>query len=257
MMSISLFLILMLLTTLVASSVLALAYGWKLGLIVVFSGMPVLIGCGYARFRFERQLETKTQGRFAACAALASEVVTSIRTVASLTLEDQICEEYDALLDGIAKTAVGTMTWTILGLAFSQSLEFLLFALGFWYGAQLLADGDYTVTQVFVSFLAVVFGGQAAGQIFGFTVSMSAARSAANYILWARTLNPSIAEDDAYANIKPPKNGILGIEEVEFAHQQRKTSVVLKCINMQVRYPLLFYISFTAKIYYRSPLAHT
>lgn len=37
------------LVNVVSSSVLAIAYGWKLGLVVVFGGMPVLLGCGLAK----------------------------------------------------------------------------------------------------------------------------------------------------------------------------------------------------------------
>lgn len=45
-------------------------------------------------------------------------------------------------------------------------------ALGFWYGGGLLASGEYSTEQFFIIFIAIVFGGQAAGFLFGFTMSM-------------------------------------------------------------------------------------
>ena len=44
-------------------------------------------------------------------------------------------------------------------------------ALAFWYGGKLLSEGEYTPQTFFVIFIAIIFGGQAAGFIFGFTMS--------------------------------------------------------------------------------------
>ncbi|PNS20971.1 Leptomycin B resistance protein pmd1 [Sphaceloma murrayae] len=232
--SLNLFLILMLLVSLFASSALAIAYGWKLGLVVVCTGMPLLMGCGYARVRFEQQLDRETSNRFATSAALATEAVTSIRTVAALTLEDQVCDEYNKILDGILKLTRRTMAWTNLGYAFSQSLEFLLSALGFWYGAQLLASGEYTVRQFFVCFLTVFFGGQAAGQIFGYSMSMTGARSAANYILWLRSTKASITDDEADINTAPTAKDMINVKNIDFYYPQRQSSAALRSVSMQI-----------------------
>lgn len=233
-MSLTMFLILMLLFNLVASSTLAIAYGWKLGLIIVFTGMPILVGCGYARFRFERDLEKKNSEKFAASAALAHEAVTNIRTVASMTMETQVLDAYGAMLDDIAKLTIRSSAWTIFGLALSQSLELLLLALGFWYGAGLLASGEYDVTQFFVCFLAVFFGGQAAGQIFGYSMTLTAARSAVNYILKLRSLEPGVKDDITHAQDGPGDDCVISAEEVNFTYDQRRSVRVLKDFNIEV-----------------------
>lgn len=133
-----------------------------------------------------------------------------LRTVSSLTLERQICDEYGAILNSIAKKSGGTLAWTILGLALSQSLEFLIMALGFWYGAKLISSGEYTVTQFFVIFLAVVFGGQAAGQISGYLGSMASAQNAVNYLLWLRSLSsPFDEKENNTDDSQPPSDGLI------------------------------------------------
>ncbi len=43
--------------------------------------------------------------------------------------------------------------------------------LAFWYGGKLLFQGEYSPTEFFVIFVAIIFGGQAAGFLFGFTLS--------------------------------------------------------------------------------------
>lgn len=43
--------------------------------------------------------------------------------------------------------------------------------LAFWYGGKLLFQGEYNPTDFFLIFVAIIFGGQAAGFLFGFTLS--------------------------------------------------------------------------------------
>ena len=117
---------------------------------MVFGGLPPLLASGYARIRLDQKMERQTSERFADSAGLATEAVTSIRTVASLTLESRILTEYAECLDSIVQESAKSLVWTMFWFALSQSLEFLIMALGFWYGSRLLASGEYTVTQFFV-----------------------------------------------------------------------------------------------------------
>lgn len=235
--SVNIFIVLISVVSLLSCSILAIAFGWKLGLVVVFVGLPVIVGSGFLKVRLELKLEIENGERFASCAALATEAVTAIRTVASLTLEEQICAEYNAILETIARRSAGSLALTILGLALSQSLEFLIMALGFWYGSRLIANGEYTVPQFFVIFLAVVFGGQAAGQISGYMGSMASARHAANHLFWLRK-QPSPFDDrkdkSENAELNPPTDGPIQVDNVEFAYTQRAASRVLRGINMMV-----------------------
>ncbi|CZR52634.1 related to multidrug resistance protein [Phialocephala subalpina] len=232
--SINLFLILIVIVNVVASTCLAIAYGWKLGLVVVFGGLPVLIGCGSIRIRLEFKFQAETDERFAESAAIATEAVTSIRTVASLTLEEDVFRHYAEILDKIVASSTRSFLSAMMAYSLAQSLEFLVMALGFWYGSRLIADGEYTVSQFYVIFIAVVFGGQAAGQFFGYSTSISKAKSAANYILWLRTLKADISEDKTNEAIGPQGDGPLGLEHVEFQYRQRDSVRVLKGIDMKV-----------------------
>ena len=117
---------------LVSSCILAIAYGWKLGLVLVFGALPPLVGSGFVRIRLEFKLDNDTTVRFANSAGLASEAVMAIRTVSSLALENEIVAKFRRALKGIAKTSVSSLVWTMLWYSLSQSLSFLSMALGFW-----------------------------------------------------------------------------------------------------------------------------
>lgn len=115
-----------------SSSVLALIVGWKLGLVVVFGALPPMLFCGYLRIRLEFKLDDATAERFASSAALATEAVSAIRTVASLTLEKHILERYHDKLRGVARRSMKALIWTMFWYAWTQSISFLAMALGFW-----------------------------------------------------------------------------------------------------------------------------
>lgn len=222
------------LVNVVSSSALALAYGWKLGLVVVFGALPLLLGSGYVRIRLEIKLEDKNGENFAESAGLANEAVSAIRTVAALTLEGQILEEYSDMLSNVVLTSIRALVWTMFWFALSQSLEFLAMALGFWYGSRLLASGEYTTEQFYIIFIGVLFAGQAAAQLFGYSTSITKAQGAANYMLWLRTLKPTIREGEDNKDNGPEGEGPVDLEEVEFRYRQRETARVLRGISMTI-----------------------
>jgi ATP-binding cassette subfamily B (MDR/TAP) protein 1 len=228
-------LLMVVIVNVIASSVLGIAYGWKLGLVIVFGGMPVLVMSGFVRINLERKLQGKADQRFADSAGLATEAVTSIRTVASLTMEEPILKEYAEALDGILKEAIKGLSLTLIPYALSQSLEFCIQALGFWYGSRLLISGEYSTDQFFTIFIAVIFGGQAAGEFFGYTTSITKATTAANYILWLRTIIPRIGETPENKGVGPSGDGPILLDNVEFRYRQRNSARVLRGIDMEVR----------------------
>ncbi|KAF5579815.1 multidrug resistance 3 (p glycoprotein 3) [Fusarium pseudocircinatum] len=217
----------------IASSILALAYAWKLGLVGVFAGMPPLLLAGFARIRIETRLNASVDERFSASAAIASESVNAIRTVSSLAIEKSILTRYTAELDravwGSTKPLFHMMIWY----SFTQSIEFFILALGFWFGSKLVSQGEITFPQFIVSFLGVFFSGQAAGTIFSFSSSFTKANSAANYYFWLNALQPIIR--DTYDNReKGPANGgsSIDFQNVHFSYPLAPEKRVIRGLSL-------------------------
>jgi ATP-binding cassette subfamily B (MDR/TAP) protein 1 len=138
-------------------------------------------------------------------------------------------------MDIIVMKASRGFVLTMIPYAFSQSVEFLALALGFWYGSRLLASYEYDTTQFFVVFIAVVFGFQAAGQFFGYTTSITKAKAAANYILWLRTVESKITETPENKDKEPgDQDGPIEMENVEFRYIQRADARVLRGIDIKI-----------------------
>ncbi|RKK94997.1 Leptomycin B resistance protein pmd1 [Fusarium oxysporum] len=203
----------------IASSILALAYAWKLGLVGVFAGMPPLLLAGFARIRLETRLNAGIDERFSASAAIASESVNAIRTVSSLAIEKSILNKYTVELDRAVWGSTRPLFHMMIWFSFTQSVEFFILALGFWFGSKLVSQGEITFPKFIISFLGVFFSGQAAGTIFSFSSSFTKANSAANYYFWLTSLQPIIRDTDDN-RVKGPANGgsSIDFQNVQFSY---------------------------------------
>jgi ATP-binding cassette subfamily B (MDR/TAP) protein 1 len=128
----NLMLLLIIVVNLVSSSVLAIIVGWKLGLVVIFGGLPPLVLAGFLRIRLEVKLENSTSARFSESAGLAGESVGEIRTISSFTLEKYVLDSYKEMLRNVETKNLGALVWTMFWYSLSQSMTLLVFGLGFW-----------------------------------------------------------------------------------------------------------------------------
>lgn len=153
------------------SCVLALVVGWKLALVAIFGCLPPLFIVGYVKIRLELTTHARTTKMYLESARFATEAITAIRTVASLTLEEKVVKMYDERLARTSpKFTEMTITSAVL-FGLCESIYLATLGLIFWYGVKLLSQGEYDVQTFFTVFVAVIFGGQAAGFLFGYTVS--------------------------------------------------------------------------------------
>lgn len=124
--------ILMSAINIVASSVLAIVVSWKLGLVGVFVGLPLMMLGGYARVRLETKMDHEMGQRLSASASVASEAVMAIRTVSSLAIERTVLRKYVDELDLAISQTSGPMFHMMTWFSLTQSVEYFVLALGFW-----------------------------------------------------------------------------------------------------------------------------
>jgi ATP-binding cassette subfamily B (MDR/TAP) protein 1 len=159
-------------TTLIAACAVSLAIAWKLALVCIAT-IPVLLGCGFFRFWLLARFQQRAKKAYEQSASYACEATSAIRTVASLTREDDVLQHYTNSLKDQERKSLNSILKSSLLYAASQSLMFLCVALGFWYGGERIADHEYSMFQFFVCFSAVIFGAQSAGTIFSFARKLS------------------------------------------------------------------------------------
>ncbi|EGX45057.1 hypothetical protein AOL_s00173g158 [Orbilia oligospora ATCC 24927] len=229
-------LILTITVNIVSSCILAIVYGWKLGLVLTFGALPLLVASGYVRIRLEYKLDEDTASRFANSAGIATEAVLAIRTVSSLAIEDDILAKYEKSLRSIARISVRSLVQTMFWYSLSQSISFLAMALGFWYGGRLISYEEYTSQQFYTVFIAIIFSGEAGASLFTYTSSITQAQGAANYVFNLRRQVSNDMKDEYPPRDKENTGGPAEVEfkELEFSYPRRPEIKVLKEISQKI-----------------------
>ncbi|POR34091.1 Multidrug resistance protein 1A [Tolypocladium paradoxum] len=226
--------LLMMTTTLVAAIVVSVSIGWKLSLVCI-STIPVLLGCGFFRFWMLAHFQRRSKSAYASSASFASEAISAIRTVASLTREHDVLNMYrDALAAQQRRSLMSVLKSSALYAA-SQSVLFLCFALGFWYGGTLIGKGEYNLFQFFLCFMAIIFGAQSAGTIFSFAPDMGKAHHAAQELKALFDRKPTIDSWSEEGERLEQVDGHLEFRDVHFRYPTRPEQPVLRGLNLSIR----------------------
>ncbi|KAJ8065286.1 hypothetical protein OCU04_005984 [Sclerotinia nivalis] len=221
-------------TTLIAACVLSLAIAWKLALVCIAT-IPILLACGFFRFWLLARFQQRAKKAYEKSASYACEATGAIRTVASLTREEDVLAHYTQSLKDQEQKSLRSILKSSLLYAASQSLVFLCVALGFWYGGQRIANKEYTMFQFFVCFSAVIFGAQSAGTIFSFAPDMGKAKQAAQELKILFDRKPAIDSWSEDGERMESMEGYVEFRDVHFRYPTRPEQPVLRGLDLQVK----------------------
>lgn len=224
------------LVNLIASCTLALAYSWRLGVVVVFAGLPPLVVSGIIRMRLDLKMQNDNSKRYANSASLAGEAVTAIRTVTSLALEETVLSRFEQRLADVVRKTIFQVLHIMVWFALTQTVEFLFMALGFYYGCTLLLKGQITQKAFYIAFVGTYFSGQAASNFFSWSTSMTKAKGGANYIFWLRKLKPQMGETAVNEHNGPSDSDqqAPALHDIRFSYPLRPAAQVLRGVSLKV-----------------------
>ncbi|KAI4107579.1 MAG: hypothetical protein L6R37_001539 [Teloschistes peruensis] len=221
-------------TTLIAAISLSCAIGWKLALVCTAT-IPILLGCGFFRFWMLARFQERAKKAYEGSASYACEATSAIRTVASLTREDDVWEHYHDSLVAQSQKSLRSILKSSLLYAASQSFMFLCIGLGFWYGGTLIGKHEYTMLQFFICFSAVIFGAQSAGTIFSFAPDMGKAKHAAQELKTLFDRKPKIDSWSPEGERLDHVEGTIDFRNVHFRYPTRPEQPVLRGLNLTVK----------------------
>ncbi|OJD32478.1 leptomycin b resistance protein pmd1 [Diplodia corticola] len=207
---------------------LACAWGWQLGLVCAAT-VPLILAGGRLRMVFAAQTQAAARRAQASAAGYACEATSpagGIQTVAALGMERHVLARYRGRLDDAARRQLRLLASSSLAFAASQAAVYGCFALGFWYGGTLVARAEYTPEQFFVCFVAVVFGAQSAGTVFGWSSDISGARHAAAEL---KAVVDRVPQLDVWSQAGAPANGprtALATRQLAFAFPTSSATTV-------------------------------
>ncbi|PLB46368.1 putative ABC multidrug transporter [Aspergillus steynii IBT 23096] len=210
-------------------------FGPKLAAVAFFAALPFLFMAAYSRIRYEMKFEELNAAVYEDSSRFATEAVRAFRTVSALTMEESIIKRYSDMLNVQRRKAMRKATYSTLIFAFSESVELAVMALTFWYGGQLLASREYDMVSFFVVYIAIIQGGQTAGQFFSFGPNMAQASASANRILGSRAPVPSEAElsKEPLSLTKENSRADIQFKNVSFRYPSRDTPTFMD-LNLSI-----------------------
>ncbi|KAI0789769.1 P-loop containing nucleoside triphosphate hydrolase protein [Abortiporus biennis] len=219
--------------TLVTGFLLGVIFAWKLGL-VGLACMPFLVSAGFIRLRVVVLKDQQNKRAHEQSAQLACEAAASIRTVASLTREQDCCDQYSQSLEEPLRNSNRTAIWSNGLFALSQSMAFYIIALVFWYGSRLVSTQELSTFHFFIALTSTTFSSIQAGNVFSFVPDMSSARGAACDVLDLLDSMPEIDAESKEGKIPENVQGRIRFENVHFRYPTRPGVRVLRDLNLTV-----------------------
>lgn len=151
------------LTMFLAGYVIGFTHSWKLTM-VMMATFPLMAGSAVWLSSAVSEGSAKTQAAYAKAGAIAQQVIAGVRTVVSFGREESEVARYNLHLDDAEKFGIRKGWDQGLGMGFLTGCMFLSHALGFWYGAILIYNGEMEATSVISVFFSVLLGAFALGQ---------------------------------------------------------------------------------------------
>jgi ATP-binding cassette subfamily B (MDR/TAP) protein 1 len=173
--------VLSILVNVIAGIVLAHIIAWKIA-VVLLSMIPVLLLSGFLRLQIQANFHVRHQKAFAHSVGLATEAVTSMKTISSFSLEAEALHVYERSLHGPYAATLRSITFGNFWLAIAYSISNLVYALAYWWGAKQIVNGTYTPQQFFTVLPALLFSAQSGGQLLSLAPDVSKATVAASRV---------------------------------------------------------------------------
>ncbi|CAL4974577.1 unnamed protein product [Urochloa decumbens] len=142
-------------STLITGFVIAFVADWKLTLIILCA-MPLSGAQGYAQVKFLKGFSQDAKMLYEDASQVATEAISSIRTVASFSAEKRVMTVYDHKCEASKNQGVRTGMVGGLGFGFSFMMMYLTYGLCFYVGGQFVRHNISTFGDVFKVFFALM-----------------------------------------------------------------------------------------------------
>ena len=219
--------------TLLAGFIIAGINSWRM-MLVVTAIIPVLAVATTIQTKVMIAHSNEEEGLFAGANQTASEAVTSIRTVSSFCMENQVANLYQRTLRHPTKESKKTANWAGLGFGFSQFILFSCYALAFWYMGLEISRGISTFGESIKAFFAVFLAAFGIGQA-QINFPDVAKGGAATRRVFAIIDRPSGVQKSLDEGFRPTTiEGHIELSSVTFAYPQRPDAPVFEDFNLTV-----------------------
>ncbi|KAD4889046.1 hypothetical protein R6Q59_034064 [Mikania micrantha] len=223
----------------ISASVLAIIWSmmlsWRLASIAITLQL-LIIGSFYLKAVVTRNMSKKILIARNKSSGIASEAVSSHRTITAYYAQDQVMRLYEDTQKGPKRESKKQPLYAGMALFARQFLTNISFVILYWYGGKLLYHGDITYKQLFQTFYIVVTAGILIAEAGSMTGDISVGTKALKSIFTVLKREGKMKTDPLNHNIVDPKevNGQIELKQVEFVYLTRPTKMVLKGLSLKI-----------------------
>lgn len=209
--------------------IIALIYQWKLALVTA-AGIPAIAIAGAVQQMLLVGFNHQTKDGNSVD-SVKSETLTNIRTVTSFNMKRQQAAIYQDISDA---ASYGVFTNSIvMGIifGFSQFSFFGVFALSYWYGGQLMKDGEAEFLDIIIASTAVLMGAMGAGEAGGFASKLKDAEMASKRVFFILDREPPIDTQSTTGDKDIGAGCKIDVDLVKFRYPARPDAKILRGLS--------------------------
>ncbi|KAJ9181726.1 hypothetical protein P3X46_005790 [Hevea brasiliensis] len=206
--------------TCIAGLVIAFLSSWQVAL-VVLALLPLMGLSGYVQLKSMKGFNANTKKMYEEASQVASDAVSSIRTVASYCAEERVIQLYQKKCDGPIKAGIRRGLISGIGFGLSFFFVFFVYAVSFYVGAHLVDHGKTTFTDVFRVFFALSMAALGISQSNSLAPDASKARSSATSVFAILDQKSKIDPSDPSGIIIKRVKGKVEFRHISFKYPTR------------------------------------
>jgi ABC-type multidrug transport system fused ATPase/permease subunit len=236
---------------LIAAIILTHIIAWRIAL-VCLALVPLLLGAGLMELHVLGKFEERHENAYTKSVDIGVEAVTSIKTIASLSLEEETLKTYQRSLKGPRKETLTVTLQASLWQAMTYFLGNLVNALAYWWGSKQILAGNYTQTQFLIVVFSLLVSALLWSQMFALAPELSSARAAMARLLGLIEIGsdkmtghahpvtpttPSSTEEKSLEAATEPnsKASAVHLQNIHFSYPARPDIKVLNGLNINIK----------------------
>ncbi|CAL9131878.1 unnamed protein product [Musa acuminata var. zebrina] len=208
------------LSTVIAGFLIAIIANWELSLVIIVV-IPLVGLQGYAQIKFLKGFSADAKAMYEQASQVASDAISSIRTVASFSAEKRMMDAYRKKCEAPMKHGIRQGLVSGLGFGFSFMTLYFTYALCFYVGARFVKDGKATFTEVFRVFFALTMASLSVSQTSALGPDSTKAKDSVASIFAILDRKSSIDSSSDEGMILDNVKGTIELQHVSFKYPSR------------------------------------
>nr|ABD33400.2 Cyclic peptide transporter [Medicago truncatula] len=210
-----------------------LIISWRLNLVMI-AIQPIIIACFYTRSVLLKSMSSKSMKAQQQSSKIAAEAVSNHRTITAFSSQDRILKMLETSQQDPIQENFRQSWFAGIGLGFSQFLLSCSWAMNYWYGAKLVADGNITRKALFESFMVVVSTGRVIGDAGSMTKDLAKGVDVVSSIFAILDRSTKIKPDNPNGFKPDTLMGHIELYDVHFAYPARPNVAIFQGFSIKI-----------------------